>query len=113
LLSLAAFVNGDGLLNSNNILRKSSVVEDVKDVMEIKPNNIGEIGTREEKLPSHILTKKGYASGGGKNSKAMKKTIADALLKVGNAYVKEESEVEKFGPIDSSPLKHREGNASL
>jgi hypothetical protein len=44
--SIAAFVNVDGLLNSNNILRKSSTIEDIKDVSAIKANNMDEIGTK-------------------------------------------------------------------
>jgi hypothetical protein len=34
--SIAAFVNGDGLLNSDNILWKNSTVEDVKNVLAVK-----------------------------------------------------------------------------
>jgi hypothetical protein len=45
--SIAAFVNGDGLLNSDNILRKSSTFEDVEDVFAIKASNIDEIGTKD------------------------------------------------------------------
>jgi hypothetical protein len=56
------FMNEDGLLNSNNILRKSSIVEDVS---EIKASNMDEIGTREEMLPPRSLSGKGPASGGG------------------------------------------------
>jgi hypothetical protein len=59
------FMNEDGLLNSNNILRKSSIVEDVEDVSEIKASNMDEIGTREEMLPPRSLSGKGPASGGG------------------------------------------------
>jgi hypothetical protein len=103
-------VNGDGLLNSDNILRKSSTVEDVEDVFATKASNMDEIGTKEEMSPPRSLSRKGPASGSGKNSEAMKKTIVDALLKVRNACVKEESDVEKFDPISSSGVKHGEGN---
>jgi hypothetical protein len=71
-----------------------------------------EIGTKEEMSPPHSLSRKGHASGGGKNSEAMKKTIMDASLKVRNACMKEESDVEKFDPISSSGTKHGEGNSS-
>jgi hypothetical protein len=43
--SIAAFVNGIGLLNSDNILQKSSIVEDVKNVLAVKASNPDEIGT--------------------------------------------------------------------
>jgi hypothetical protein len=89
-------VNGDGLLNSNNILHKNSTIEDVKDVLAIKANNMDEIGTKEDMLPPCSLPGKGHANGGGKNSKAMKKTIAGAFFKVCNVSVKEESNVEIF-----------------
>jgi hypothetical protein len=93
--SIVAFVNGDGLLNSDNILRKSSTIEDVKDVSIIKASNMDKINTKEEISPPRILLGKGPTSGGGKNGEAMKKKIADASLKVRNAYMKEESDVEK------------------
>jgi hypothetical protein len=109
--SIVVFVNGDGLLNNDNILRKSSTVEDVKDVLTVKASNMDEIGTKEEMLPPRSLSGKEHASGGGKNSEAMKKTIADALLKVRNACVKEESGVEKIDPISSNGAKHGEGNS--
>jgi hypothetical protein len=108
--SIAAFVNVDGLLNSNNILRKSSTIEDIKDVSAIKANNMDEIGTKKEILPPRSLSRKEPAGGGGKNGEIMKKTIADASLKVHNASVKEKSDVEKFNPISSSGAKHGEGN---
>jgi hypothetical protein len=41
----------------------------------------------------------------------MKKTIADASLKVHNACVKDNSDVEKFDPINSCGTKHGEGNS--
>jgi hypothetical protein len=63
--SIATYVNGNGLLNNDNILQKCSTVEDVENVMTIKPNSIGEIGTKEEKSPPYTLTKKGHGSGGG------------------------------------------------
>jgi hypothetical protein len=75
-------------------------------------SNVDEIGTKEEMSPTHSLSRKGHASGGGKNGEAMKKTIADALLTVCNAYVKEESDVEKLDPISSTGPKHGEGNNS-
>jgi hypothetical protein len=34
--SIAAFVNGDGLLNNDNILWKSSIIEDVENVLAVK-----------------------------------------------------------------------------
>ena len=110
--SIAMLVNGDGFLNRDNMLGKSSTVQDLKDGMEIKSNNMDEIGTRKENLPPCILTRKGHASRGGKNGEVLKKTNADASFKVGDAYLKEESEVEKFGLINASLLKHGEENAS-
>ena len=71
-----------------------------------------EIGTKEEMLPPRSLSGKKQASGSRKNNKAMKKSIADALLKVHNACIKEESGIEKFDPISSSGAKHGEGNSS-
>jgi hypothetical protein len=100
------------LLNSNNILRKNSTVEDVENVLAVKASNVDEIGTKEEMSPAHSLSGKGHASGGRKNGEAMKKTIADASLMVCNAYVKEESDVEKLDPINSTGTKHGEGNNS-
>jgi hypothetical protein len=102
--SIVAFVNGDGFLNRDNILQKSSTVEDVKDVLAITANNMDEITTKEEMLPPCSLSGKGHVSGGGKNGKAMKKIIRDASLKVRNACVKEESDVEFFYPISSSAI---------
>jgi hypothetical protein len=67
--SIATFVNGDGLLNSDNILRKSSIVEDVKNVLAVKASNVDEIGTKEEMSPAHSLSRKGHTSGGGKDGK--------------------------------------------
>ena len=61
--------------------------------------------------PAHSLLGKEHASRGGKNNKAMKKTTADALLTVCNAYVKEESDIEKLDPINSTRTKHGEGNS--
>jgi hypothetical protein len=72
-------------------------------VVTTKANSIGEIGTKEEK---------GHASGGRKKGKEVKKTIANPLLKVDNAFVEGKYIVEEFGPISSSPLKYREENAS-
>ena len=63
-------------------------------------------------LPAHSLSRKGHESGGGKNSEAMKKKIADASLTVCNAYVKEESDVEKLDPINGTRTKHEEDNNS-
>jgi hypothetical protein len=71
-----------------------------------------EIDTEEEMSAPHSLSRKGHASGGGKNGEAMKKTIADASLTVCNAYLKEESDVEKLDPISSTGAKHEEGNSS-
>jgi hypothetical protein len=53
--SIAAFVNGDGLLNSDNILRKSSIVEDVENVLAVKASNVDEIGTKKEMSPTHSM----------------------------------------------------------
>jgi hypothetical protein len=39
-------VNGNGLLNIDNILWKSSIVEDVENVLAVKASNVDEIGTR-------------------------------------------------------------------
>jgi hypothetical protein len=110
--SIVAFMNGDGLLNINNILQKSFTVEDVKDISAIKASNMDEISTKEEMLPPHSLSGKGLVSRGEKNDEAMKKTITDASLKVCNAYVKDESNIEKYDPISSSGAKHGEGNSS-
>jgi hypothetical protein len=52
-------VNGVGLLNSDNILLKSSTIEDVEDVLAIKANNMDEIDTKEEMLPPRSLLGKG------------------------------------------------------
>jgi hypothetical protein len=109
---IATFVNGDGLLNSDNILRKSSIVEDVENILAVKANNVDEIGTKEEMLPTHSLSRKGHTSGSGKDSEVEKKTTADALLTICNAYVKEESDVEKLDPISSTGAKLGEGNSS-
>jgi hypothetical protein len=46
--SIVAFVNGDGYLNSDNIFRKSSIVEDVENVLAVKASNVDEIGTKKE-----------------------------------------------------------------
>jgi hypothetical protein len=110
--SIEAFVNGDGLLNNDNILRKSSIVENVKNILVVRANDMDDISTKEEMLPAHSLSRKGHASGGGKDGEATKKTVADALLMVCNAYVKEESDVEKLDPINSTRAKLREGSSS-
>jgi hypothetical protein len=110
--SIAAFVNGDGLLNSDNILRKSSIVTNVKNVLAVKASDVDEIGTKEEMSPAHSLSRKGHVSGGGKDGEAAKKTITDALLTVCNAYAKEESNVEKLEPINSTGTKLGEGSSS-
>jgi hypothetical protein len=110
--SIAAFVNGDGLLNSDNILRKSSIVEDVKNKLAVRASNVDEIGTKKEMSPTHSLSKKGHTSGGGKDGEVAKKTTADVLLTVCNAYVEEESDVEKLDPISSTGTMLGEGNSS-
>jgi hypothetical protein len=102
-------VNGDGLLNSDNILRKSSIVEDVKNILAVKASNVDEIGTKEEMSPAHSLSRKGHTS--GKDGEAAKKTTADASLTVCNVYVKEESNVEKLDSINSIGAKLGEGNS--
>jgi hypothetical protein len=50
-------VNGDGLLNSDNIHQKNSTVEDVEDILAIKASNMDEIGTQEEMLPPRSLSR--------------------------------------------------------
>jgi hypothetical protein len=110
--SIAAFVNGDGLLNSNNILRKSSIVEDVENVLAVKASNVDEIGTKKEMSPAHSLSRKGHTSRGGKDSEVAKKTTADVSLTVCNGYVKEESDVKKLDPMSSTRRILGEGNSS-
>jgi hypothetical protein len=110
--SIAAFVNGDGLLNSDNILRKSSIVEDVENVLAVKASNVDEIGIEEEMSPAHSLSRKGHTSEGGKNGKVAKKTTVDVSLTVCNAYLKEESDVGKLDPISSTGTMLGEGNKS-
>jgi hypothetical protein len=110
--SIAAFVNGDGLLNSDNILRKSSIIEDVENVLAVKASDVDEIGTKEGMWPAHSISRKGHASRSGKDSEAAKKTTVDALLTVCNAYTKEESDVEKLDPISSTGAKLGEGSSS-
>jgi hypothetical protein len=83
--SIAAFVNGDGLLNSDNILRKSSIVEDVENILAVKASNVDEIGTKKEMSPAHSLSRKGHTSGGGKDGEVAKETTADVSLTVCNA----------------------------
>jgi hypothetical protein len=110
--SIAAFVNGDGLLNNVNILRKSSIVEDVENVLAVKANNVDETGTKEEMSPAHSLSRKGHTSGGGKDGEAAKKTTVDVSLTVCNAYVKEESNIEKLDPISNIGAMLGEENSS-
>ena len=69
-----------------------------------------EIGTKEEISPAHSLSRKVHTSGSGKDGEIAKKTIADVLLTVCNAYVKEESNVEKLDPISSTAAMLGEGN---
>ena len=88
------------------------IAEDVENVLAVEANDVDEIGTKKEMLPAHSLSKKGHASGGGKDSEAAKKTTADALLTVCSAYVKEESDVEKSDPISSTRTKLEEGSSS-
>ena len=108
--SIAMVVNRNGLLNRSNILRKSSIVEDVKNILAIKTSNVDEIGTKEEMLPPHSLSRKEYTS--GKDGEAVKKTTTDALLMICNVYVKEEFDVEKLDPISSTGIKLGKGNSS-
>ena len=105
-------MNGDGLLNSENILWKSSTVENVKNVLVVKANNEDEIGTRKEISPTRSLSRKGYTSGGGKDGEATKKTATDVSLVVCNAYVKEKLDIEKLDPISSTREMLGEGNSS-
>jgi hypothetical protein len=110
--SIAAFVNGDGLLNSDNILRKSSIVEDVENKLAVKTSNVDEIGTKKEMSPAHSLSRKGHTSGGGKDGEVAKKTTADVSLTVCNAYMEGEFDVEKLDPISSTRTMLGEGNSS-
>ena len=87
------YVNGNGPLNSNNILWKSYIVEDFENVVITKTNSVGEIHTKEEKSLLHIFTKKGYASGSSKKGKEVEKTIVDPLLKVNNTSMTRKSVV--------------------
>jgi hypothetical protein len=73
--SIAAFVNGDGLLNSDNIFRKNSIIEDVENVLAVKASDMDEIGTKEEMSPAHSLSRKEHASGDGKDGEATKKQL--------------------------------------
>ena len=57
-----------------------------------------EINTKEVMSPTYCLSRKGHVSGGRKNGKAIKKKIADASLTVCNAYIKDESDIEKLDP---------------
>ena len=109
--SIAVFVNGDGLLNNDNILWKSSIVEDVENVLVVKANNANEIHTKVEMLLAHSFSKKVHTSGGGKDSKATKKKIADVLLMICNAYIQEKSDIEKLDPISNTGAMFREGNS--
>jgi hypothetical protein len=70
-----------------------------------------EIGTKEEMSPAHSLSRKGHTSRGGKDGEVAKKTTADVSL-VCNAYVKEESDIEKLDPISSTGAMLGEGNNS-
>ena len=63
--SIVGFMNGDGLLNSENILRKSSTVEAIENVLAVKARNEDDIGAREEISPARSHSRKGYTSGGG------------------------------------------------
>jgi hypothetical protein len=110
--SIVAFVNGDGYLNSDNIFRKSSIVEDVENVLAVKASNVDEIGTKKEMSPAHSLSRKGHTSRGGKDSEVAKKTTADVSLTVCNGYVKEESDVKKLDPMSSTRRILGEGNSS-
>ena len=80
--------------------------------MAIKANNIDKISTKEEMLPTHSLSRKGHTNGGRKDNEEAKKTITDVLLMVCNAYVKEESDVEKLDPISSTRTMLGVGNNS-
>ena len=106
--SIVAFVNGDGLLNSDNILWKSSIIEDV---LAIKASNMDEIGTKEEMSPTCSLSRKVHTSGGGKDRKATKKKITDISLTVYNAYVQQKSNIEKLDPVSSTGAMLGKGNS--
>ena len=49
-------MNGDGLLNSNNILWESSIINDVENVLAVKATDVDEIDTKEKMLPAHSLS---------------------------------------------------------
>ena len=110
--SIAVFVNGDGLLNNDNILWKSSIVEDVKNVLVVKASNEDEIGIWEEMLPARSLSRKEHTSGGGQDGEVAKKTAINVSLTVCNAYVKEKSNIEKLDPISSIRAMLGESNSS-
>jgi hypothetical protein len=95
--SIATYVHGDGLLNSDSILQKCSTVEDVEDVVTTKANSVREICTEEENSVVGILPEKGHATAGGEkgnseeeewNGKVVGNKIADPVLKVDNASAK-------------------------
>ena len=91
---------------------KSSTIEDVENVLAVKASNEDDIGTREEISLARSLSRKEHTSGGGKDGKAAKKAAADVSLAVGNAYVKEKSDIEKLDPISSTGAMLGEGNSS-
>src|SRR5450759_4943167 len=110
--SIAAFMNGDGLLNSENLLRKSSTVEAVENVLAVKACNQDGIGAREAVSPARSQSRKGHSTGSGKDGEAAKEAAADASLAEPNAYVKEKSNIGKLDPISSTGAMRGGGNSS-
>ena len=55
---IVAFVNGDGLLNRKNILWKSSIIENVENILAIQAINVDEIGTKKKMSPACSLSGK-------------------------------------------------------
>jgi len=109
--SIAAFVNGDGLLNSENILRRSPRVEDVGNVLAVKASNEDEMGAREGLSPGRSLSGEGHAAGGGKDGKAAEEVGTGVLLAKRTTYVKEKSNIGKLDPINSTGAMLGEGNS--
>jgi hypothetical protein len=56
--SIAVYVNGHGLLNRDNILRKCSTIEDVEDVVTTKANNVGEIDIKKRSYHLEYLQRR-------------------------------------------------------
>jgi hypothetical protein len=95
-----------------NIVGKYSILCWDKNILAVKASNVDEIGTKKEMSPAHSLSRKGHTSGGGKDGKVAKKTAADVSLTVYNAYVEEESDVEKLDPISTTGTMLGKENSS-